>query len=63
MNTPLKSTNLTEEELAASEQVISEEEQSAEEAHIHLPGPSLWPILLGAAITLEIGRASWRERV
>ncbi len=52
MNTPLKSTNLTEEELATSEQVTSEEEQSAEEAHIHLPGPSLWPILLGAAITL-----------
>lgn len=53
MNTPLKSTNLTEEELAASEQVASEEEeQSEEEAHIHLPGPSLWPILLGAAITL-----------
>ena len=29
-----------------------EEEQSAKEAHIHLPGPSLWPLLLGAAITL-----------
>lgn len=52
MNTPLKSANLTEEELVASDQIMNEEEQAEEEAHIHLPGPSLWPILLGAAITL-----------
>ncbi len=53
MNTPLKSTNATEEELVASEIDIEEEEQlEEEEAHIHLPGPSLWPLLLSGAILL-----------
>lgn len=52
MNTPLKSANQTEEELAASELIMNEEEELEEEAHIHLPGPSLWPIILGAAIVL-----------
>lgn len=52
MNTPLKSANLTREEPDNSDLVIDEEEQSEEEAHIHLPGPSLWPILLGVAITI-----------
>ena len=46
MNTPLQSTSLTEEELTASDEAFIEEE----EVHIHLPGPSLWPILLGVAI-------------
>lgn len=52
MNTPLTSTDLTEEELNASDVVLSDEELKEEEAHIHLPGPSLWPILLSAAILL-----------
>lgn len=50
MNTPLKNTSLTEEELAVSDADLTEEELAEEEAHIHLPGPSLWPILLGFAI-------------
>lgn len=52
MNTPLKSTSLTEEELTASNPSLDEAELEEEEAHIHLPGPSLWPILLGLAILL-----------
>src|SRR5579875_2540637 len=47
MNTSLKQTNAAEEELAASEAAIEEEE-----AHIHLPGPSLWPLLLSGSILL-----------
>ena len=52
MNTPLKSTNLAEEELTVSDTDLTEEELAEEEAHIHLPGPSLWPIILSAAILL-----------
>lgn len=51
MNTPLKNTSLIEAEQTASEQAGKATEQPEAEAHIHLPGPSLWPILLGAAIT------------
>lgn len=54
MNTPLKSINLTEEELAASDLAMTEEELAEEESHIHLPGPSLWPILLSAAIVFVV---------
>jgi hypothetical protein len=52
MSTPLKHTSATEEQLASD--VAADEEQAgeAEEAHIHLPGPSLWPLLLSAAILL-----------
>lgn len=50
MNTPLKNTSLVEAEQTASDRVGKAAEQP-EETHIHLPGPSLWPILLGAAIT------------
>src|SRR5258708_36733842 len=52
MNTPLKSSSLTEEELIASDSDIDEEQLEEEEAHIHLPGPSLWPALLSVAIAL-----------
>src|SRR5579884_161900 len=52
MNTPLKSTSVTEEELTASEVAIDEEELAEEEANIHLPAPSLWPILLSVAILI-----------
>lgn len=51
MNTPLTSTGTTEEELKTSE-AITEQEILEEEAHIHLPGPSLWPALLTVAIVL-----------
>jgi len=52
MNTPLKSSSLTEEELIASESSVDEEQLEEEEAHIHLPGPSLWPLILSVAILL-----------
>lgn len=52
MNTPLKSNSLTEEGLTSSEPELTTEELAEEETHIHLPGPSLWPILLGLAILL-----------
>lgn len=52
MNTPLQSTSVTEEELDTSNVTTEEEQLEEEEAHIHLPGPSLWPILLGVAIVL-----------
>jgi len=52
MNTPLTSTSITEEELSPSDVITEEELLEEEEAHIHLPGPSLWPVLLGAAIIL-----------
>jgi osmotically-inducible protein OsmY len=52
MNTPLKSTSVTEEELLTSDEITEEEQLEEEEAHIHLPGPSLWPLLLGVAILI-----------
>ncbi len=52
MNTPLKSTILTEDELAVTDTELTDEELAEEEAHIHLPGPSMWPLLLGTAILL-----------
>lgn len=50
MNTPLKNTSVIEAGQTASD-LVGKEAVPPEEAHIHLPGPSLWPILLGAAIT------------
>ena len=52
MNTPLKNVSVTEEELIASDVAIDEEQLEEEEANIHLPGPSLWPILLSVAILI-----------
>ena len=55
MNTPLQSTGLNDDavELAAGE---SQEEVVHEQgaAHIHLPNPSYWPILVGASILIII---------
>ncbi len=49
METPLKSANLTVDDLTAS--ILPDyEEESEAESHIHMPGPSLWPLLLGVAI-------------
>lgn len=53
MNTSLTNTSTSEEELEAS--AASEEEElleEEEEAHIHLPGPSVWPVILTVAIVL-----------
>ncbi|HVU68472.1 MAG TPA: BON domain-containing protein [Ktedonobacteraceae bacterium] len=53
MNTPLTSTSMTEEELQTSPAITEDEIlEEEEEAHIHLPGPSLWPALLAVAILL-----------
>lgn len=53
MNTPLKHTSVTAEEQLTSEVAADEGPvEEEEEAHIHLPGPSLWPLLLSAAILL-----------
>jgi osmotically-inducible protein OsmY len=53
MNTPLKHTSVTAEEQRAADVAADEEHvEEEEEAHIHLPGPSLWPLLLSAAILL-----------
>jgi len=50
MNTPLTNTSVMEEDQLVSDVIAEEGQIEEEEAHIHLPGPSLWPILLGAAI-------------
>jgi osmotically-inducible protein OsmY len=52
MSTPLKHTSATEQQLASDVAADEEQAEEAEEAHIHLPGPSLWPLLLSAAILL-----------
>ncbi len=50
METSLHSTNLTEDELDA----LATTTDAANAHHIHLPGPSLWPILLNVAIIVTI---------
>lgn len=52
MNTPLQSASITAEEFDTSEVAAEEELLEEEEAHIHLPGPSLWPFLLAGALLL-----------
>jgi osmotically-inducible protein OsmY len=55
MDTSLQNTNLTEDEMTTPEQAIQEAEHvEAEEAHIHLPNGSLWPVLLGISILITI---------
>jgi osmotically-inducible protein OsmY len=56
MNTHLQSTSLTGDELAMPVPEDQEEElaESEEEGHIHLPGGSYWPILLGVSILIAM---------
>lgn len=54
MSTPLQSTNLTADDVATPEVVTSEDEHGAEEVHIHMPNPSLWPLVLAVAIAIFI---------
>ena len=54
MSTPLQSTNLTADEMAMPAVVTGEDEHGAEEVHIHLPNPSLWPLILAVAIAILI---------
>lgn len=56
MDTPLQSVGLTADELKASSPATTEELGEAEvEHHIHMPNPSLWPLILSAAIAVTIG--------
>jgi hypothetical protein len=55
MDTSLQNTNLTEDEMAMPAQAVQEVELAeADEAHIHLPNGSLWPILLAIAILVTL---------
>src|SRR5579859_7525369 len=51
METSLQSTNIAD-ALHASLAVNQEVEE--EEHHIHMPGPSLWPLILSAAILVTV---------
>lgn len=53
MDTSLQRANLTAEEVNTS-LAAHNEEPAEEEHHIHLPNPSLWPLLLSAAILLAV---------
>jgi hypothetical protein len=52
MDTSLQSTHLTADELSKS--LETEGGQEEQEHHIHLPNPSLWPLILSVAILLTI---------
>jgi hypothetical protein len=55
MDSSLKSTNLTADELSASLQEHHEEVEGAEgEHHVHLPNPSLWPFFLSIALVVTL---------
>ncbi len=55
MDSSLKSTNLTADDLTASLNEHVEEVGGAEEEHhIHLPNPSLWPFILSIAILVTV---------
>ncbi len=56
MDTSLQSTNLTGDELTMPVVVDQEAKlaEAEEAAHIHLPGPSFWPIILSLAIAVTI---------
>src|SRR5690242_18272813 len=57
MNTPLQSTGLNDDDVAEMAVVESSEQEEAHaqgEAHIHLPNPSYWPLLVSVAILIII---------
>ena len=51
METSLSSTNLTAGAMNAS---LEEVQESEEEHHVHMPNPSLWPLILSAAVLVAI---------
>ena len=58
MNTPLQNTTVTGDEMELAEPITGEQEEEdaqGEEGHIHLPGPSFWPVFLGVALLITIG--------
>jgi len=55
MDTSLQNTGLTEDEMTMPALAVQESEHvEGEEAHIHLPNGSLWPIIVGAAILVTM---------
>jgi hypothetical protein len=55
MDTSLQNTSLTEDEMTMTAQAVQEAELAeGEEAHIHLPNGSLWPIIVGVAILVTM---------
>ncbi len=52
MDTSLQSTHLTVDDRQQAMEIEHEAEEA--EGHIHLPNPSLWPILLGMAILVAV---------
>jgi hypothetical protein len=55
MDSSLKSTNLTADELSTSLQGLHEEAEGADgEHHVHLPNPSLWPFILSIALAVTV---------
>ena len=55
MDTSLQNTSLTEDEMTMPALAVQEAEHvEGEEAHIHLPNGSLWPILVGVAILVTM---------
>lgn len=55
MNTPLQSVDLTANELRASSPAAEELGEGEVEHHIHMPNPSLWPLILSVAIAVTVG--------
>ncbi|GHO43720.1 hypothetical protein [Ktedonospora formicarum] len=53
MDTSLQGTNLTMDKVQDLE-VAQEAEVTEAEQHIHLPSPSLWPLVLSAAILVTV---------
>ena len=55
MDTSLQNTSLTEDEMTMPALAVQEAEHvEGEEAHIHLPNGSLWPVILGIAILVTM---------
>jgi len=63
MNTPLQSANLSGDDLVLAEPGIDEHEEvpsEGEAVHIHLPNPSLWPLIVGLGILVAmVGILIW----
>jgi hypothetical protein len=56
MNTPLQNVNLTADDVQSSILIDKEEHtQSDAEHHIHMPNPSLWPLILSLGVLIALG--------
>lgn len=52
MSTPLQSANLATDDMAMPGLATAAGEHGEGEVHIHMPNPSLWPLILGVAIAI-----------